>query len=560
MDAGAVRALARELKLPEAVCRVLAVRGLTDPAEAKRFLRPRLEHLHDPALLADGPAAARRIAAALRGGETLLVHGDYDVDGIAATALLTRRLRSLGGSVVPFVPHRMRDGYDFGPAGLAAARECGASLIVTADCGTMARETVERAQEAGITVVITDHHAVGEGHAVPDFFVNPHRPDDTYPDKGLCGTGVAYKMLELVERELGREGDELREYLDVVALATVADLVPLRGENRVLVHFGLRRFPHTRFVGLEALMEEAGMDATRAGAGALGFTLGPRLNAAGRMGESNDALRLLLTEDRAEAAALAGKLGEVNRARRDEDRRTLDEALRLLEADYDPDADFGVVLASEGWHPGIIGIVASRIVERIHRPTILIALDGEGGRGSGRSIPGFDLHRALVPLGSHLKRFGGHAQAAGLDIGRNRLSAFQEAFNREARARLEDVALRPRLRADGFLDVKEVSGDLVHWLGYLGPHGIGNPGPVFLASSVEVVEPRVVGSDHLKAKLRAPGAPAVDAIGFGLADRHAPARVARGRWDAMVRLEFNEWKGRRRVQARILDLRPAHTP
>jgi len=548
--------LAQALKLPSTVCAVLVARGVTDVEEAKRFLRPRLDRLHDPGLLADGARAGERISDAVRRGDTILVHGDYDVDGICATALLTRWLRSLGATVEPFVPHRIRDGYDFSAGGLERARSVGARLIVTADCGTVAHGAVDAANEAGIDVVVTDHHTVSPPLPRAVAVVNPQRPDCQYPDKGLCGTGLAYKVCELAARALGSSTSELVEYLDLVALATVADLVPLRGENRILVHYGLRRFSDSRIPGVEALLRVSGVAPSEVTAGQLGYRIGPRINAAGRIGESADALRLLLTEDPAEAEGLAASLDEINTRRRDEDERTLQEALGQLEESYDPARDYGVVLASEGWHPGVIGIVASRVVERIHRPVVLLALDGAQGRGSARSIPGFHLYEALVECADHLGRYGGHSQAAGMDVSRAAVPAFREAFNRVARARLSGEQLRPALRPDLELTLPDVDLQLVHWMRYLGPHGIGNPGPLFLSRGVALDAPKVVGDRHVKTRI-VRDAHRLDAIGFGLSDRYSVEALAAGRHDVLFRLERNEWQGRATPQAKLVDVRPS---
>jgi single-stranded-DNA-specific exonuclease len=555
-DPKLVADLAGGLRLPEALCSVLVARGLTTVDEAKRFLRPRLEELHDPSALADGPRAAERIAQAIGSGERIMVHGDYDVDGISATALLTRWLRSLGGCVVPFVPHRLRDGYDFARSGLEAARESGAGLIVTADCGTLAHETVRAAVSTGIDVIVTDHHTVGDRLPEAIAVVNPQRPDCSYPDKGLCGTGVAYKLCELVGAAVGGAPDDLTEYLDLVALATVADLVPLTGENRTLVAFGLRRMAHTRVAGIAALLGVAGLAPDEVTAGRVGFVVAPRINAAGRVGESADALELLLTEDAAQAQRLAEKLEATNQSRQLEDRRTLDEALELLSRSYDSEVDYGVVLASEGWHPGVIGIVASRVVERIHRPVVMVALDGDSGRGSARSIPGFHLHEALTECSGHLRRFGGHRQAAGMDVDRDAVQAFRSAFNEAARRRLTAEDLRPVLRPDLTVSLADIDLDLVHWMSYLGPHGMGNPGPLLLASSVSLSDARTVGEGHLKVSLRSEGG-RLEAIGFGLAERHPPETLGAGPHDVLFRLERNEWRGVAKPQARLADLRPS---
>ncbi len=560
-DRDRVAALVEALKLPAPLCSILAGRGIDDVAGAKRFLRPRLDHLGDPAALADGPAAVRRIARATREGETILVHGDYDVDGIAAAALLTRFLSGRGASVVPFVPHRLRDGYDFSAAGLEAARRAGATLIVTVDCGTVAHQAIAEASAAGMDVVVTDHHTVGD--RLPDAVavVNPQRSDCAYPDKNLCGAGLAYRVAELLANELeagtpAAETTEPPELLDLVALATIADLVPLVGENRILAHYGLRRMSASRWPGLRALLRVSDVDPTSVTAGQVGFRVAPRINAAGRVGESADALRLLLTEDPDEADVLAQRLDTLNTERRDEDRRTLDEALEDLGGRFDPESDFGVVLSGSGWHPGVIGIVASRVVERIHRPVVMIAVDGAMGRGSARSIPGFHLYDALAECSEHLERFGGHRQAAGMDVPADRIEAFQAAFNEVARTRLEGEDLRPTLTPDAEFTLGEADLDLVRWLAYLGPHGMGNPGPVFRASGVEVDGARVVGERHLKATLRQ-GGDRLDAIGFGMAERHPPASFDGGRFDVLLRLERNEWRGRASVQAKLLDLCPS---
>jgi single-stranded-DNA-specific exonuclease len=394
-----------------------------------------------------------------------------------------------------------------------------------------------------------------EAHAV----VNPRRSDCEYPEKELCGTGVALKVCALVGRALGAEASSLHEYLDLVALATVADLVPLGGENRVLVSYGLRRFADTRVLGLRSLLEVAAVLPGQVTAGKLGFVIAPRINAAGRIGESMDALRLLLTDDAAEARRLAEALDATNRSRQEEDSRTLEEALAILERTYEPEEDYGVVLWSEGWHPGVIGIVASRVVECIHRPVVLVALDGGLGRGSARSVPGFHLYEALRECAGHLGRFGGHRQAAGMDIEEAALSAFRRDFNATARARLTPEALRPLLRPDLELTPAGADLDLAHWLSYLGPHGVGNPGPLFLARGVAMERGRLVGDKHLKAVLARDGG-RLEAIGFGWAERYGPEALAGATWDVLFKLERNEWRGTVRAQARLVDVRPSGPP
>jgi single-stranded-DNA-specific exonuclease len=390
-DPALVDRLSAELGLPRVLCSLLVSRGFAEPSQAKAHLRPLLSSLQDPQRISDLPEAVDRIETAIRGGETILVHGDFDVDGMAGTALLTRWLVRLGGTVVPFIPDRLGHGYDFGPAGLKAAAESGASLVVTVDCGIVAHEAVAQAGHSGIDVIVTDHHAPGP--TLPDALavLNPSRSDCDYPDSGLCGAAVAFKLCQGLAAERGIPDDELHPYLDLVGIATIADLVPLAGENRILARYGLKALARTRNPGLLALMAEAGIAPGDISSGSVGFALAPRLNAIGRLGDPELGLRLLLTEDPEEARGIAQRAGLLNRERREADRKILEEAIEKLTPSYDPGQDFGVVLEGEGWHPGVIGIVASRVAERIHRPVVMVALEGDRGRGSARSIPEFHL-------------------------------------------------------------------------------------------------------------------------------------------------------------------------
>jgi single-stranded-DNA-specific exonuclease len=557
-DGSAAARLAATLRLPLPVAQLLVQRGHGSDDAARSFLRPSLDRLHDPFLLAGMDAAVERVARALHGGETILVHGDYDVDGAAGTALLTRVLRGLGGRAQPFVPNRKRDGYDFGPAGLREAARVGASLIVTVDCGIVAHETVAAARAGGIDVVVTDHHTPAA--TLPDAWavINPNRRDCGYPEKTLAGTGVAFRLAQAVWAAHDRDPQDVLWHLDLVALATIADLVPLAGENRALVRYGLKVLGQSRKPGIRALLSVAGLEPdAKPTAGQVSHVLAPRVNAAGRLSDANDAVRLLLTEDEAEAALLAGRLDAENRERQALDRRILDEALVLLGHSYDPASDYGVVLAAEGWHAGVIGIVASRVVERIHRPTVLIALepDAERARGSARSVPSFHLYDAIAACAPHLERFGGHRQAAGLDIRPDRVDAFRAAFNERARAVLTPEQLVPQLNIDLELPFAAATSELLGLVQHVGPFGIGNPTPTFAALGVEIVESREVGSGHLRLRLAQNGA-RLDAIGFGLADRREALMVA-GRADVAFQLQQNEWQGRISVEGRIVDVRPA---
>lgn len=552
-DPVAVEQLVSALSLPHALAALLVQRGHGSEAAARAFLRPALDGLSDPLAIAGMSDAVAAIAATVRAGGTIMVHGDYDVDGQCATTLLTRALRTAGADVVPFLPHRLRDGYDFGPAGLEAARRAGVSLVVTCDCGITAVETVAAARAAGIGVVVTDHHLPGDELPPALAVVDPQRPDDTSGATTLCGTGVAFKLVQALVPALGLPPNLPYYLLDLVALATVADVVPLVGENRIMVRHGLRLLGQSRWTGIRALLRSSGLAEKEVRAGHLGFVLGPRLNAAGRIGDATDGLRLLLTDDEAEAEGLARRLDGLNVERQALDQRILDEALIQVEQEGDLERDAGFILAGDGWHPGVVGIVASRVVERYGRPTFLIAFDGDIGKGSGRSISRFDLHAALLSCGDLLERYGGHQMAAGLTIRRDRLDAFRERFGAIARERLRPDELGPEQRVDLEIGLGEATRDLERLCRYLEPCGAGNASPVFGVRGVRFAGRARVGSGHLKGTL-ADGTARLPVIGFQWADR--VAWLGDGLVDAAFKLECNEWNGHTTLQARLCALSP----
>lgn len=562
VDEAVVARLMGELSLPRVVCELLARRGFHDAAAAKSFLRPRREHIEPPWGLAGMDMAADRVAVAVRRRETILVHGDYDVDGICSTALLTRAISMMDGRVVPFVPNRLEDGYDLTEAGVSAARQAGATLIVTADCGIVAHAAVERAATFGIDVVVTDHHTPGPTLPPAYAVVDPNREDCGYPGKGLAGAGVAYKLAVAVADRVGFDGERIASLLDLVAVATIADLAPVTGENRALLRWGLTILGRTRNRGLQALLRSSGLaENEEITAGQVGYILAPRLNAAGRLGDAMRGVRLLLTEDPVEAKALAADLEAENGRRRDLDSAILADAFRMIDREYDPARDTAIVLASTDWHPGVIGIVASRIVERLHRPTVLFALGAEEGKGSGRSIRGFHLHAAFTDCADLLIRFGGHRAAAGCSIHPTNVIPFREAFNAVARQRLAEEDLVPRISLDAEISLEEATPDLCRLLRYFAPFGVGNPTPVLGARRVRVLDPpRVVGDGHLKLQLGASGA-SLSAIGFGMGDRKSEVERSGGYLDIAFRLEENTWRGkydrrpRSEVQARLVDVK-----
>jgi single-stranded-DNA-specific exonuclease len=548
-----VQALAAELRLPPLVCRLLLVRGHATVEPAKEFLRPRLERLHSPHSLPDAAVAVERLERAARNAETVLVHGDYDVDGICATTLLTRSLRYFGARPVPFIPRRLQDGYDLSDAGVRAAREAGAALVVTCDCGTSALGPIRALCESGIDVIVTDHHL--PGGPLPECLavLNPKRAGSEYPDRDLAAVGVAFKLMLALAEKLGANANFVYNMLDLVALATIADVAPLRGENRIFARYGLKLMAETPHQGLRALMRASGMDGKPLTAGRVGFILAPRLNAAGRIGHAMQGVELLLSESEPQSNRIARELEEMNRRRQDIDRATLEEARRRIDA-IDLDNTFGIVLAEQGWHPGVIGIVASRIVEETARPTVLIALDGNEGKGSGRAPMPFDLHAGLSECRDLLVRFGGHKAAAGVTIDASRVEEFAQRFNEVARAKLRREDLQPELRIDAEIPIDDVTEELEGMLRHFEPFGIGNPTPVFVSRDIRLtMAPRVVGTDGLKLRI-ATSAGDRDALGWGMGDL-ATEITPDTSIDIAYRLERDTYQGVSRLQLRVADLR-----
>lgn len=544
--------------LPGPLSLVLAARGLTDPPSVRRFLRPTLDELHDPFGLPDLASAVDCLEAALGRRHTIFVHGDFDADGMSATALAVGGLRRLGGEVVPYVPHRTIDGYDLREEGVERAAEAGAALILTVDCGVTAVEAVSAANDRGIEVIVTDHHRPGPELPAAAAVVNPMRDDSVYPCRGLAGVGVAFKLISALYARAGIPDGELYQHLDLVAVGTVADQMPLTGENRVLVRAGLRALAHTRKPGLRALLRRAKIDARRPiSADDIAFGLAPRLNSVGRMAAAETGVRLLLTDDPANAEALAAHLDEQNAARRRTDRDVTAEVERVLDQRFDAASQPAVVVWGDDWHRGVVGIVASRIVERWRRPAVVVSFDGEQGEGSGRSVEGFHLVEALRECGSLLEGFGGHSMAAGLRIRREKIEEFAARLRDLAAVRLEGVPATPELPIDLELPLASVDGDLFDALRHLAPHGTDNPRPVLAVRGVRLERLSAVGPKgaHLQAMLRDANA-GLRAIGFGFGDRLSDFSGGR-RFDAAFHLERDFWRGRERLQARLLDVRPS---
>jgi single-stranded-DNA-specific exonuclease len=530
--------LAQALGISELTASVLVRRGIGDPEEARAFLDG-ADPGHDPFLLGDMQLACERIRAAVAEGRRICVHGDYDVDGIAATTLAVLLLRELGADVEWHLPSRFDEGYGVSAATLGRLADDGCGLVLTVDCGITAVAEVAEARARGLEVIVTDHHRPAA--ELPDCPVVATRPS-RYPFPELCGTSVVYKLGQAL---FGVDSEVPRRHLDLVALATIADVVPLVDENRFLALAGLRALARTQKPGLQALMRAAGVDPATVDAGACGFRLGPRINAAGRLGHPRAALELLLTDDADEARRLANELEELNRERQAVEARIFREAAQQVD-EWAPElrARRAYVVAGEGWHEGVIGIVASRLVERFNRPVVLLAGTEGDWKGSGRSIPSFDLHGALAACSSLLGRWGGHRAAAGLSIAPENVAEFAASFAEHAAGVLEEDDLRPVTHVDAIVPRgAALTLDLCHELSRLAPFGLGNPEVTLLAPGCELGELGTVGEGkHLRFRVRREGRDAGSAIAFGLGS-WLEAYQRDGRFDIAFRLQENRWNG-----------------
>jgi single-stranded-DNA-specific exonuclease len=551
-------ALAATIGVSPLLGQLLVNRGITDPAQASDFLGARLDqHLRSPMLFRDMPRASERLVDALGRGERIGIYGDYDVDGVSGSALLLRFLRAVGATPDPVVhiPHRLREGYGLGATGIERLAAAGAKVMITVDCGAVSHREIALANARGMDVIVCDHHQVAETRPPALAVINPIERDAGFPFSGLCGAGVAFYLAlgtRMRLRERGGPVPDMRRLLDLVALGTLADLVPVVEENRVLVKYGLRELALSEHPGIAALKRVAGV--SQLNSGAVGFRLAPRLNAGGRLDDATRSLHLLTTDDAGNADRLATALDEENRARQAIEREMVGEAVAQIEAAGGIGTRKSVVLASPVFHPGVVGIVASRIVERYYRPTVLIAAEEGGiGRGSGRSIAGVDLYGALAGCRDLLERFGGHRMAAGLSIRLERVPALAERFDAEIAARTTAEDFVPQVRVDCELPLRAVDAGCLGDLARLEPFGTGNPEPLFLTRNVRVRDQRIVGEHHLKLVLEQDGR-TIQAIGFGMGDMSV---AAGDRLDVLYGIMANEWNGNTYAELRLRDLRPA---
>ncbi len=564
LPAEPVLRLARDRGLPEIVSRLLVARGLEEPAAVDRHLQPDLRALHDPERLPGMEAAAARLVDAVRGGETILVHGDYDVDGVTGTALLVRLFRHLGADVHWHIPNRFTDGYAFGDHSVEKARAVGASVVVSVDNGTSSVETITRLREHGIDTVVTDHHEPPLGDLPPAAaIVNPKLADSAYPFRELCGGAVAFKLAWGVAKRFsggGRVNDDLRRFLvdamAYVAIATVCDVVPLVDENRILTRFGLKALAGSEHPGLRALMRVAGLTGPRTTGEDVSFQIGPRLNASGRLGSAETAVALLMCDEPGEAEGLARRLDELNQERKRVEAGVLEAALREAERFDDPARWPVLVLAGQGWHTGVVGIVAARMVDRYARPAIVIGLDGEEGRGSARSVPGVSVLELMHAGKDHMPKYGGHAAAAGMDVAARDVDALREAINAAAREALADGLPEPPVTIDGELAFEEMTPELMRHLDRLEPYGERNEAPVLLSRGLRLASPpRVVGADrsHLILQLRS-GAHSLKAMAFKMAARQDELSLGEP-LDLVYTPRWNTFRGETNLELVVHDFR-----
>ncbi len=548
-----VQAFASDLNSAPALAQVMLNRGIADVDSARKYFIPRIEHLHDPFLMQDMAKAVQRLTRALQEKEKLLIYGDYDVDGATATAMMVRFFRNLGHPTEYFIPDRLQDGYGLSNKGIDLAHSQGASIIVTVDCGITACDEIAYANELGLDVIVCDHHQPAHELPAAHAVLDPKREDCPYPFNELAGVGVAFKLLQGLQAHLGLDEAKVMDLVYFVAMGSAADIVPLVDENRVLTKIGLRDITlGTANVGLRSLLEITALTGREIGTGQVVFVLAPRINAVGRLGDANRAVELLTTADGERAMAIAAILEEENRSRREIDESMLNQALDLLQNTSHENV---IVLNSDDWHPGVVGIVASRLVEKFYRPAILIATDNGEGKGSARSIPGFDIYQALQSCEDLMISFGGHKYAAGLSVQTEKIPALKAKLNQVAGDILTEEMLKPQLRIDGEIRFGEIDASLLKLLRKMAPFGPQNTRPTFLSRGLQIVgNPRIVGRNHLKFKVRQDGI-VMDAIGFDLGDKLYRIPSGEQNVDLVYVVDENDFRGQVSTQLRVKDLR-----
>ncbi len=545
------------INVPRVIAQVLLNRGVETFDEARLFLKPTLDDLHSPFLMVDMDLAVERISAAINNREHIMIFGDYDVDGTTATTLLYLVIELLTDQITSYIPNRLTDGYGLSIEGLQEAKKRGVTLILAVDCGITAIAEVDQAKEMGIDIVIIDHHVPGETLPNGVAVLNPKRDDCGYPFKELCGVGLAYKVAQALAEHVGLPENSVYTHLDLVALGTTADIVPLYDENRILTKYGLDMMQQTHKEGLQALLNVAGLPEKELTTGHMLFMLAPRINAAGRMGDATRVVRLFITESQTEAKGLAEELDQENKRRRKEDTVTFEAAKLIVENDPFLREAKGIVLASETWHPGIIGIVASRMVEAFNRPVVMISTAGENGRGSARTVGDFHLYNAIKECSDLLIQFGGHHHAAGLSIEKERIQDFTHKFHEVVAERATTADFIPKFDIETEIELNEITPRMVQLMKMLSPFGPANDHPILVSRKLSLVgSPRILGVDkkHLKFRVRQKGR-TMDAIGFGMAEYLEQLMQSKDNFDLAFILEENTYRGETNVQLHVKDIK-----
>ena len=542
----------RNKAIPKLIVQILKNRGYNTPEKIERYFAPSLSGLHDPFLLSDMEKAVSRIKKAVNQKEKVLVHGDYDTDGITGSALIIENLKRLGLEVEYYIPHRLTEGYGLSPEGIQYAIDKKCTLVITVDCGITAVKEVLDVMRKGIDIIICDHHKPHE--SIPDAYavLNPKLPGEKYPFKELAGIGVAFKLIQGLLISTGQSVEGSYDDLDLVALGSVVDVVPLVDENRILVKYGMKKIRHSKKLGLQVMLKEVGLggDIT---AYHLGFIIGPRINACGRLRHAKEALELFLTNEEEEAKKLVQNLSSDNQERRSIEERIYREAKIIIE-EKRHDQDRIIIVANQGWHEGVVGIVASSICEDYYRPSILLAVKDNLLKGSARSIPGIDITEGLTACQRYLNKYGGHSQAAGLELEMTELEHLRTCINDFAQKYDESIFARQR-SYDMQITLDQLTEDVVYFLKYFEPTGMANPQPVFLSRDLEVVGvPRVIGNDHLKFSLR-DGKKVIDAIAFCQADKILNIEVGTTRLDCLFSISEDSFTGKKKTVLKIKEMR-----
>ncbi len=552
----AAATLQKELGVSKTIAHLLSLRNVDSFNKAKSFFRSDITHLHDPFLMLDMEKAAARVAAAVRGGEKMLIYGDYDVDGTTATSVLYLFLKNFGADVDYYIPHRFNEGYGLNKKAIKRAADNNIDLIISVDCGITAVEEAKLAREKEIDLIICDHHNVGAQLPDAEAVLNPKRSNCSYPFDGLSGAGVAFKLVQAVTERLGLSPELPFQFLDLVAVSTASDIVPIIDENRILMREGLKRINREPRAGLKALLKLTGREPGTVTTSNIVFSIGPRINAAGRMGDAKQAVKLLISESRAEAEAWAHTIEAVNKKRRDTDRRTSLEAHNKIDSECNLDETPVIVLHDRAWHLGVIGIVASRLVDAYHRPAVILSSVNGHLKGSARSINGFNIYEAISECEELLEEFGGHEFAAGLSLKPENLDSFKTRLNEVAGETLTKKERLPKLMVDCSLSLEHINRRFWKLLSQFKPFGPENLQPVFICDKVNVVGiPAIVGNGHLKMKLRQNGSGVFDSIGFNMHEYLPQVRNAKN--DEMkiaYHLEENYWNGNRKLQLKLLDI------